>query len=49
MKDLCKKYNIPTTAYGFFSNKQEELAYKAVDLIEWPEGFCRRDIGWQAV
>jgi len=18
-------------------------------LINWPEGFCRRDIGWQAV
>ena len=24
-------------------------AYRAVDRIEWPEGFCRRDIGWQAV
>jgi len=24
-------------------------AYAAVDLIEWPGGFCRRDIGWQAV
>jgi phosphoribosylamine--glycine ligase len=24
-------------------------AYRAVDLIEWPEGFCRRDIGWRAV
>jgi phosphoribosylamine--glycine ligase len=21
----------------------------AVDRIEWPDGFCRRDIGWQAV
>ncbi len=25
------------------------LAYRAVDLIDWPEGFCRRDIGWRAV
>jgi phosphoribosylamine--glycine ligase len=24
-------------------------AYRAVDSIDWPEGFCRRDIGWQAV
>jgi len=24
-------------------------AYAAVDRIQWPEGFCRRDIGWQAV
>ena len=21
----------------------------SVDLIDWPGGFCRRDIGWQAV
>ncbi len=24
-------------------------AYRAVDLIDWPEGYCRRDIGWRAV
>jgi len=24
-------------------------AYQAVDRIHWPEGFCRRDIGWRAV
>jgi phosphoribosylamine---glycine ligase len=24
-------------------------AYAAIDRIKWPEGFCRRDIGWQAV
>jgi phosphoribosylamine---glycine ligase len=24
-------------------------AYRAVDLIDWPQGFCRRDIGWRAV
>jgi phosphoribosylamine--glycine ligase len=24
-------------------------AYQAIDLIQWPEGFCRRDIAWQAV
>ena len=26
-----------------------DLAYKSVDLIDWPGGFCRRDIGWRAV
>jgi phosphoribosylamine--glycine ligase len=24
-------------------------AYRAVDLIDWPQGFCRRDIAWRAV
>ncbi|WP_341911598.1 phosphoribosylamine--glycine ligase [Ferrovibrio terrae] len=24
-------------------------AYAAVDKIRWPEGFCRRDIGWRAI
>jgi phosphoribosylamine---glycine ligase len=24
-------------------------AYAAVDVIDWPEGFCRRDIAWRAV
>ncbi len=27
----------------------QEQAYEAVDLIRWPEGFCRRDIGWRAI
>jgi phosphoribosylamine--glycine ligase len=24
-------------------------AYAMVDRIDWPEGFCRRDIGWRAL
>jgi phosphoribosylamine--glycine ligase len=24
-------------------------AYRAIDLIDWPQGFCRRDIAWRAV
>ena len=24
-------------------------AYGAIDIIDWPDGFCRRDIGWRAV
>ncbi len=27
----------------------QQRAYAAVDKIKWPDGFCRRDIGWQAV
>ncbi len=26
-----------------------ERAYAAVDAIDWPEGFCRRDIAWRAL
>ncbi len=27
----------------------QSRAYAAVDRIRWPEGFCRRDIGWRAI
>jgi phosphoribosylamine--glycine ligase len=27
----------------------QALAYRAVDLIDFSEGFCRRDIGWRAL
>ncbi len=27
----------------------QQRAYAAVDRITWPEGFCRRDIGWRAI
>ena len=27
----------------------QRRAYEAIGVINWPEGFCRRDIGWQAV
>ena len=27
----------------------QRRAYAAVDKVNWPEGFCRRDIGWRAV
>lgn len=27
----------------------QEKAYETVDAIRWPDGFCRRDIGWRAV
>jgi phosphoribosylamine---glycine ligase len=27
----------------------QKIAYAAVDEVRWPDGFCRRDIGWRAV
>jgi phosphoribosylamine---glycine ligase len=37
------------TASGKTVAEAQRRAYEAVDRIIWPEGFCRRDIGWQAV
>ncbi len=37
------------TAIGSTVSDAQALAYQAVDQIDWPEGFCRRDIGWRAV
>ncbi|AZO78788.1 MULTISPECIES: phosphoribosylamine--glycine ligase [unclassified Bosea (in: a-proteobacteria)] len=36
-------------ALGKTVSEAQAKAYNAVDLIDWPGGFCRRDIGWQAV
>ena len=37
------------TARADTVERAQALAYDAVDLIDWPEGFCRRDIGWRAI
>lgn len=37
------------TAVGATIAEAQAKAYEAVDRIDWPEGFCRRDIGWRAV
>jgi phosphoribosylamine--glycine ligase len=37
------------TATGLTAGEAQAKAYAAVDLIDWPQGFCRRDIGWRAV
>jgi phosphoribosylamine--glycine ligase len=37
------------TARGRSITEAQTRAYEAVDRIRWPEGFCRRDIGWRAV
>jgi phosphoribosylamine--glycine ligase len=37
------------TAMGASAGEAQKRAYEAVGRIDWPEGFCRRDIGWRAV
>ncbi|MDH4985932.1 phosphoribosylamine--glycine ligase [Aminobacter anthyllidis] len=37
------------TATGRTVSEAQQKAYAAVDKLDWPEGFCRRDIGWRAV
>lgn len=37
------------TALGANVTEAQARAYDAVGRIDWPEGFCRRDIGWRAV
>ncbi|AGF75468.1 phosphoribosylamine--glycine ligase [Bartonella vinsonii] len=37
------------TATGETVTQAQKRAYEAVDCIDWPEGFVRRDIGWRAV
>jgi phosphoribosylamine---glycine ligase len=38
-------------AIGIAPNIEQAIAraYEVVDAINWPLGFCRRDIGWQAI
>jgi phosphoribosylamine--glycine ligase len=37
------------TALAPTVEQARERAYRAVDLIDWPDGFCRRDIAWRAI
>lgn len=37
------------TATGATVGEAQARAYAALDRIDWPDGFCRRDIGWLAV
>ena len=37
------------TAIGETLNDAVARAYMAIDLIDWPSGFCRRDIAWRAL
>ena len=42
-------YALDVCASGKTVAEAQARAYAAVDRIKWPDGFCRRDIGWQAV
>jgi phosphoribosylamine--glycine ligase len=37
------------TAVGASLAEAQSRAYQAVDRLDWPDGFCRRDIGWRAL
>ena len=37
------------TARGATLQEARERAYAMIDQIDWPEGFCRKDIGWRAL
>lgn len=37
------------TATGGTLREAVDRAYGAADAIRWPEGFCRKDIGWRAL
>jgi phosphoribosylamine--glycine ligase len=37
------------TTSGATISEAQAKAYAAVEKIDWPESFCRRDIGWRAV
>ena len=37
------------TARGETLGEAQKRAYAMVDRIDWPQGFCRRDIGWRAL
>jgi phosphoribosylamine--glycine ligase len=36
-------------ASGKTVSEAQRRAYEAIGRIKWPDGFCRRDIGWQAI
>lgn len=40
---------LAVTATGATVAAAQQAAYQAVDAIDFPTGFCRRDIGWRAV
>lgn len=37
------------TGRGATLQEARDRAYALVDAVDWPEGFCRRDIGWRAL
>ncbi len=45
MADACSN----VTASGKTVTEARARAYEAIGRIDWPEGFCRRDIAWRAL
>ncbi|MFZ1772734.1 MAG: phosphoribosylamine--glycine ligase [Rhizobiaceae bacterium] len=37
------------TAMAATAKEAAEIAYRGVDALDFPDGFCRRDIGWRAI
>ena len=37
------------TGRGASLAEARDRAYALVDAVDWPEGICRRDIGWRAL
>src|SRR3546814_8861584 len=37
------------TALGRTVAEAKAKAYRAIDAIDWRQGFCRRDIGWREI
>jgi phosphoribosylamine--glycine ligase len=37
------------TAFGKSVSEAQTRAYELLDQVKWENGFCRRDIGWQAI
>lgn len=40
---------LAATARGSSLAEAQKRAYEMIDGVAWPEGFCRRDIGWRAL
>lgn len=40
---------LAVAAVGASVAEAQARAYAGVDAVDWPDGFCRRDIGWRAV
>jgi phosphoribosylamine--glycine ligase len=40
---------LTVSALGADLREARDRAYQAIDRIDWPDGICRRDIGWRAM
>jgi phosphoribosylamine---glycine ligase len=40
---------LSVTAKGTSVRQAKQSAYAAIDALNFPDGFCRRDIGWRAI